>query len=300
MNFQTPFPFPEVLDNTFISAFRDCPQKAYYHGVMRIVPAHASNTNLIAGGAFARGLEITRKAFFDDNETFDAAQLKGLRALIAYYGDHEPSAKAAVKDVWRTALALVAYFTAFPIDQNLKPVKLKNNKHAIEYSFAVPLDIKNPQTNDPLLYTGRFDFLGITDGGMLVVVDEKTSTTLGDQWIVQWQLSNQMSGYVWASQSHGIPVENAWIRGLAFLKNGYSTTDYITPRPQWLIKTFKENLNLTLNRIIESWRTNKWEKNFGKACASFGGCPYLTLCSHEHPEDWIPINFKPNDWNPLH
>ena len=269
-------------------------------GVRRIVPVTATNTNLIAGGAFAKGLEVVRKAFFNDHLPFEKALKRGQIEALIYYEEHEPFGTSAVKNVWRTVTALSAYFQAYPIDALLTPVPLRNGKYAIEYSFAVPTQVRSPETNDPILYTGRYDMLGHSPEGTVFIIDEKTSTQLGESWAVQWRMNNQMTGYIWGSQQSGLAVDWACIRGLSFLTAGYGSCEVLTHRPKWRIEKFEENLNLTLRTLVNAWQTNTWEQNLGRTCADFGGCAYLTLCESKEPEEWIPLNFKENTWNPLH
>jgi hypothetical protein len=35
------------------------------------------------------------------------------------------------------------------------------------------------------------------------------------------------------------------------------------------------------------------------ACAAFGGCPYVPLCSSEHPEKWVALNYIERKWDPM-
>jgi hypothetical protein len=39
-------------------------------------------------------------------------------------------------------------------------------------------------------------------------------------------------------------------------------------------------------------------QSFADACADFGGCSYLDLCTSEHPEDWYG-DYIERRWNPL-
>jgi hypothetical protein len=74
-------PFPSVLDSTIIAAFKACPQKAFLQYVMHwksVTP----NVHLHAGGAYARGLEVARKAFFQDEAPSNIAIAQGIGVLL--------------------------------------------------------------------------------------------------------------------------------------------------------------------------------------------------------------------------
>jgi hypothetical protein len=290
--------FPDVVDNTLISAFRRCETSAYYSGIRRI-RAHENSTHLIAGGAFARGLEVTRKRFFEEGETFSQAFEAGVIALVTEYGDHVVHPKIAQKGVWNMVAALDYYFRVWPIDRGLVPFKLANGKHAIEFSFCLPTSIMHPITGDPIMYAGKFDMIGVHDNNQLFVTDEKTSTQLGDYWLQRWRMSNQMTGYVWAARMHGIPVKGAWIRGIGILARSLTSANVPTLRPQWRIDDWYAQLQLTLHKMVTAWQSGAYQKNLDAACSAYGGCTYMNLCEVQNPEEWIPINYHANTWSPL-
>lgn len=290
--------FPHVVDNTMISGFRRCEMAGYYHGIRRIVK-HEESTHLVAGGAFAKGLEITRKCYFDGGFPLEDSLEQGAIALIKQYGGHEPHPKVKVKSCQNMVAALYYYFHAFPIDKQLVPLRLANGKHAVEFSFAIPTGVKHPVTGDPILYAGRFDMIGMHETGIIYVVDEKTSTQLGDQWLARWRMSNQMTGYIWAARESGIDVKGAWIRGLGMLSSSFTSANVPTLRPQWRIEAWHRNLTLTLYKMISAWKHGVYQQNLDNACSAYGGCSYVDLCEVQEPERWIPINYHPNTWSPL-
>ena len=143
--------FPHTIDSTTLAAFRSCPQKAFLSYIEHWKPKDES-VHLIAGGAFAKGIEVARRAFFegvaiepeivsifndqtgqherrvkwheaapDPHLTGDteAAQHLGLQALMAAYGDFECPPDSA-KSLERTAGALEFYFDQYPLDTDSK------------------------------------------------------------------------------------------------------------------------------------------------------------------------------------
>jgi hypothetical protein len=77
----SPLPFPEFIDNTFRSMFAHCPQKWIYGAVHNIGPKETS-IHLHAGGAFASGLEMARKAFFDEGASPEASIKAGVSGFL--------------------------------------------------------------------------------------------------------------------------------------------------------------------------------------------------------------------------
>src|SRR3990172_5087025 len=95
---------------------------------------------------------------------------------------------------------------------------MRCGEFGIEFSFAAAIpEVKHPETGDPILFCGRFDQLAEYNK-MLFVEDEKTTTSLGEQWRNNWDLDSQFTGYVWGAKQFGLPVVGAIVRGIGLLK----------------------------------------------------------------------------------
>lgn len=294
-------PFPKVLDNTQTSTFRSCETKFWWN-YCRSLSRFEESIHLISGGAFAKGLEVTRRKFFEENLSFDDALCWGAAALLAEYGPIEPNPKHILKNAWNMVGALEFYFTQWPIDQIMLPERFDDGKWGIEFSFALPIPgVTHPETGEPILYAGRFDMIGIHHLlKMRLGEDDKTTTQLGQQWRDQWRLSNQISGYCWGAQQHGIPLRGFNIRGTALrIRESYESEDLPVLRGAREINHFEKNLTTTVKRMINSWNRNYFERVDSYECAKFGGCDYMRLCEAEDPEQWIDGYYVPNTWNPL-
>lgn len=299
--------FPTIIDNSMCDDFRKCEQRWFYKHCRKLVLID-ENVHLVAGGAYARGLEVTRKRFFDDGWPIRQALRAGIRAAILYYGPFEPHGRHTAKNVWRVVGAIEHHFNRWPVDSRLRPYKPNGaDRHAIEFSFAEPIPgVVNPETGEPLLYSGKCDFIGIdVDAGILGPVDDKTTTSLGDYWLSKWDLSNQMYGYIWASRRASYPSVAAFIRGVSILKSKFGDADARTYATDLKLEMFERNLSATVKRMIRCY--NEWKAKdphpfqmaLGGACTDFGGCAFKVLCESDQPETWIPVNFTVNKWNPL-
>jgi hypothetical protein len=311
--------FLSIIDNSMITDFRLCEQKWFFKHCRKLA-LFDDNVHLISGGAYAKGLEVTRKRYFDDGWPMQEALRAGIRAAIIYYGAFEPHGKHAGKNIWRVIGAMEWHFNKWPINSNLIPYKKEGtHRHAIEFSFAEPIaNVANPDNNDILLYAGKCDFIGIdTYAGLTGPVDDKTTSQLGEYWLNKWDLSNQMWGYIWASRRAGYNSNCAFIRGVSILKTKYGEANArCYARPDQL-EVWEFNLQKTVKRMIRvynefkelGWtsetppefvrQTNPFQLNLAGACTDFGGCGFKPLCESENPELWIPVNFTVNTWNPL-
>lgn len=290
-------PFPAVVDSSMMNAFRACPRQAYLT-YMEHWKSRSPNVHLHAGKAFARGLEMTRRAFFDAQMNEDEAIALGFRALIEEYGafDCPPDSP---KSLERLAGAFEYYFDVWPLaSDSARPLKLPSGAHAIEFSFAVPLPIHHPATGDPILFVGRSDMIVQLEGGIFVE-DDKTTSYLGASWQSQWDLRAQFSAYVWAARESGIPVDGVLVRGISITKTKYDHSQYITFRPQWEIDRWLHQTVRDIQRWIRCWEEGYYDFNLGESCTSYGGCAFSSICKKENPDEWLPTYFEKRIWNPL-
>ena len=151
-------PFPSAIDSTTLAAFRSCPQKAFRTYFQHFKPLGES-VHLVAGKAFAEGIEYARRAFYEQKLSPEDSVAAGLSALIQSYGDFECPPESA-KSLERTAGALEFYFESYPLGVDAAiPLQFPDGRSGIEFSFAQPLPIPHPITGDPILYTGRADMI---------------------------------------------------------------------------------------------------------------------------------------------
>jgi hypothetical protein len=288
----------------------------------------SESVHLVAGGAFAKGIEVARKAYFEgeyesanvqytpDPETGlekrhvvwasqagapgdrEAAEALGLAALIAAYGDFECPPDSA-KSIGRTAGALEFYFQNYPLGgDGTEPIKLPGGRRGIEFSFAQPLPIAHPVTGDPILYTGRSDMIA-EFAGAVYIFDEKTTSQLGASWGRQWENRAQFTGYAWAARENGIETAGSIVRGVSILKTKYDTQQAITYRPGWEIDRWLEQTVRDIERMQRCWQDGWWDYSLDGACGEYGGCNLLQVCKSPNPDSWLPMYFEQKVWDPL-
>ena len=289
--------FPVAIDSTTLAAFRSCPQRAYRQYMEHWKPA-AESVHLIAGGAFADGIEQARRCFYEQGTSAEDAVAMGLQALITKYGDFECPPDSA-KSLERTAGALEFYFENYPLGEDgAVPIRFADGRHGIEFSFAQPLPINHPVTGDPILYTGRSDMVAEAFGGTYIY-DEKTTSALGPSWSKQWEMRSQFTGYCWAAQEFGLNPTGVVVRGVSILKTKYDTQQVISYRSPYEIDRWLHQTCRDIERMIQCWNEGYWDFNLDHACSEYGGCAFQSICKSSDPEAWLKTYFVKRVWNPL-
>jgi hypothetical protein len=279
--------------------FASCPQLFAYKWIHRRAP-QGTNIHLHAGACFARGLEATRKAYYGRGLSADDAIALGWATIASSWGDvSQEWADEPTKSMARVQDGLIAYFQRFPLESDyLQPLILPGGRPAVECDFTLPIPgMLHPETGEPLLYTGRFDFIS-KHSSMICGVDEKTTKQLGAKWGEKWTMRSQFSGYVWAAQQLGIDMQMFCVRGIAFLKNQYTFAEQFTPRPQWMLERWLLQLQRDVARMIYCWESGFWDQNLHDTCASYSGCPFLLPCSSQMAESFLETHFEENAWDP--
>lgn len=298
---ETHTPFPAFIDSTMLSTFRSCMRKGYWNFLRNKTPL-GENIHLLAGGAFAAGCDAARKlqfssAHINSQLPLDDLLIAAFPAFAHEWGDY-PHESADVKNFHNTFHALENYLNEFPpFTDQIQPFLSQTGEPTTEFSFAIPLPIKHPETGDPLLFAGRFDMLGHT-GNLVVILDEKTTGGLGPYWLKQWGMRGQMLGYCWAMQQLGYHVNDVIIRGVAILKTQHTFLPAPQHYPQHLIDSWFTTTLGTINEIINRWQHSHFPMDFGDACNSYGGCQYQDLCLAIDPEQWL-CNYTERTWSPL-
>lgn len=294
--------FPEVIDNTMRSDFLTCPRKFAFSFIENLAPA-APSIHLHAGGAFAKGLEVARRSFYEQGNDESIARRDGLQALMAAYGPIEaPITRSGDKSLENVIRAFDSYMERYKLGLDpIRPFVTANGKAMVEFSFTIPLEIEHPETGNPLLYGGRADMIGIMSDA-LWVTDEKTASQLGETWADQWKLDSQFTGYIAAAHMHGYPVAGALIRGVGLLKTKITHAEVQLHRGTWMIERWWQQLHRDVKRMVQAWKEGYFDYAIKKdSCAGYGGCSFLMLCERpesEH-ENYLPIYFRSRNWNPL-
>lgn len=299
--------FPLVIDSTMLMTFDSCPMLGFREYIQHL-HSGAESTDLIAGRSFAKGLEVTRKAYYDDGLGQNSALDLGTEALYADYGDHVPFGKS-VKTPEKMAMALELYFLEYPMASDiLQPAKLENGKHAIEYSFCHELPFRHPDLDMPLLITGRADMLA-TYANRLWVSDEKTTGSyFSKDWSDQWDTRGQFTTYCWGLRKDGIDVTGAYIRGVGLYSSGVKFIEAQSNRSQFEVETWEFQMLAKVERILNAYKA--WKESgdhpsrhfygaWNEACNKyFKPCRFKDLCRSKSSEKYLDTQYEQYIWLP--
>ncbi len=290
-------PFPDKVDSSILASFDACEVKGYKEYIEHLSPSLTS-VDLHAGGAFSAGIEATRNALWVDGKDLIAAQLAGMRDFMMYWGDYEPP-EGHTKSFGNVLGALFDYFRHYdPRMDPVKPYILQSGKPAVEFTFALPTEVKHPVSGEPVIYCGRFDLLGYYNDVLFIIDEKTTGRTPTATWMTQYAMRGQFIGYIWAAQQYGFPVSNALVRMIVILKTQYKQLQAPITIADWQIRRWYEDMNRKVERLVRAWETDTWIHSYGDACSSYNGCPYLGLCTQEDERLWHG-DYKIRYWNPL-
>ncbi len=306
---------PLHIDSTMISCFRSCPRKFFLEFCLGLRPA-AVSVDLHAGACFATAIETVRKAFYLEGLPLDGAIKKGFAAYMNAWGNFVPM-KETPKTQDRVWEAVEDYFRTYsPQTDHIQPMP---GQSGFEFTFGIPLlagyETKPEDTGDiplqtavsagfplhpsgvPFIYAGRFDMLGLYNANP-IVVDEKTTKSIGATWASQWDLRSQFLGYKWACEQSGLAVNQVAVRGVGILKTKISQAEAIKIYSDELVARWHEQLRRDLWRMRRMWDEGYFDYNLADACTSYGGCSFNDVCASAHPERWYE-QFTVRRWNPL-
>lgn len=289
--------FPVYIDNSMRKAFSECPTR-FMHRYCENLVVVQPNVDLHFGACFAKGLEEARKYFwvtFPGCDTVDAIQAGINEAVIAWGTFQSPMLSNKTKD--RLIRAILYYFDQWMLGEDgLTPVK-----DGIESSFEIELPIMHPETGFPLLYVGKRDMLATDVNGRYYVVDEKTTSKLGEAWYSKWDLDAQTTGYIWSVKQEKSDVEvMAQIRGISILRNDYGHAEVPIVKSNWQLEQWHEQLLHDVERMIRCWKAQWFDQALNDQCTAYGrACDYKKLCMSMQPDKRIEGNYKVEVWNPI-
>lgn len=300
--------FPKVLDSTMLATFASCPHKFFIEYICKRSPLEIS-PDLHAGKCFAAALEAARIAFHLDRESPEKALERAHRVFIAEWGNFEPP-KGHIKTFEKMWEAVESYFDEYPLDSDhLRPIIRSDNcRPAVEFTFSIPLPFQHPESSDPLCYGGRFDMLA-KDGPNIVVVDEKTTKYLYANWQKQFQMRGQLLGYIWAARIYGFHAVGAVIRGIGIQKTQIKHQELTLLYAGYEIGRWLDNMLTLVQQMLGYWEAMKekekwqdkfatWPYNYAEACAAYGGCPFIDLCTRSNEIEWLD-NYAIREWDPV-
>ena len=322
-----PGEFLLVIDNTASEKIVRCPTAGRFY-VIEAREGYAKNASLILGGAVHAGIESMLKG--NDILEQDAA-------IIKYFAenptppDEYRTVQNAVKIMshYRVAQQTRADYQWTILEDDLGPI--------IERPFELPLgvleihdDVKLPKWNESkrvenihVAWSGRIDLVAWCNN-MNRVVDHKTTSIGGDQFVQAFQLSNQTIGYVWAAQQmwpslFPFGYLNGFCLDALYFKKPTGNVGLMDRGPRGgepSLQFFRNYFEYAQERIdqwghnaltiVEDFVHSIVRDNFPMYTAhcfnKFGRCPYYDVCTIDDPETRLRFLrsdvFKDVTWDP--
>ena len=302
--------FPLTISNTDFSLLSCCEAKWFRQRCQHLVKAGRTDINLIAGDGYAKGLELTRKLFYNEGVSAEEAIEHGYNHVLEVMGSQEIDSEA-VKSPEKMALALRSYFKEYPLESDeVNPVLLEDGKHAIELKFSIELPVIHPELGVPLIFKGKLDMLA-NYRGQIWVFDDKTTSQLkrvagtGRPDVLKeaeaFKASGQFIGYSWAARELGIKTNGSIVRRCAVLSKGIEHVQLELPITPFLIDLWYNSAITKLQRAADSYAKMKEQgldffqvflPDFQTGCNEyFKPCPYMEGCLSKNGEYSFNKNF---------
>lgn len=330
----TPIPdapgeFLFILDNTAMEKWKRCAAAANYYLVLRR-EAHAKNAALTFGGALHEGLELFHQQQWlnarspgvaDDHCNF----LMQDAAIRQYFLDNPTP-----HDEYRTvnnAIEVMAHYRR-RCDEALYPdynwtIFEDSNGPIIERAFELPLGVieinaflhipgidpavANGLQRDEesrfwvssvhVAWAGRIDVAAYCNNRARIV-DHKTTSIDGDQFIQSFQLSSQTIGYLWAGRQlwPDLDLSGFCLNALRLKKPNVGAISLVAPGSRGgepALKFFRSYFEYSPERLAE-WHHDTlahvedffhclvrghFPLNDRQCFDKFGRCPYHDICS---------------------
>src|ERR1035437_954594 len=149
-----------------------------------------------------------------------------------------------------------------------------NGKPAVELEFE-------HQIADGVLYFGTIDLVvQHEDTREYAIMDHKTSSVIGKQFMNNWKPNHQMTGYIWALNEHfGKACNHAIINGLQCAKTVQNISRIDTYRTKNDIEEFKEEVICAATRLLKIERGTTPRFADGNVCSQWSGCRFKNACA---------------------
>jgi hypothetical protein len=303
MSFQTLFPI--ILSNTDMSLWSQCQLRWFRERCQNLRRSSARNINLEAGGAFAKGMEVTRKAFYEKKlPSSEAVQLGYDEILKVMY--ERQATDDTLKSPERMALALLEYFKEFPlVNEEVVPSQMEDGSHGIEHKMTAELPILHPELNVPLIFKGKLDMLA-TSMGRTYIVDEKTTKAISYNQGDLLQTQGQFIGYAWLARQLGITVVGVKVRKVAIQIKEIKVKEFEVPITDFMINAWEQAMFQKVSEMVKFYGDVikgtdfriAFTPDYSNGCTAYHSvCPFTAGCTSKYGENFLATEFEQLVWD---
>jgi hypothetical protein len=301
--------FPLILSNTDLSSWSQC-QLRWFRERCQNYRKQGFNIDLSAGGQFAKGLETTRKMYYNDGLNAEEAIETGYYSVVEGLHAEMKACNAdtdVLKSPERMGMALKEYFRTFPLDnEEVIPAQLEDGSYAIEHKMTVELPILHPELGVPLIFKGKLDMFA-KHMGRTYIVDEKTTKAITANTADLLATSGQFIGYAWLARELGITVSGAKIRKIAIQVKGNKVEEFEVPITDYQIDLWYQSMTSQVQSMVDKYTdtmeglgsfTDNFLPDFQNGCTSFfRPCQFQDGCKSKYGESFIESNFNQSCWD---
>lgn len=196
----------------------------------------------------------------------------------------------------RALLSYEQYVEKFgkPSDEDAKTVGWPENP-------LIELQLNVQWNGCPWPYAGKIDRI-IELNGLLYVEDHKTTSQMGPYFFKNFELSNQMMGYVWMAQMFTKKkVAGVRINAHAILKRESKFERQIISYSQSRLEDWAENYALWAKQLQAAHEAQFFPRNYNACSGKYGMCQYANVCSMppKHRMAVLEQDYEEFAWNPL-
>lgn len=275
------------LDNTALSLYMKCPRK--FDFAMRRNRRNMGKPTpaLGYGSAWHKMLELHYRYGGDADIVY--------MGLEKYWEDHGKLDDHRTKE--RAWLEYQKYVERYglPEEEDAKTVGFPENP-LVEISANVTWD------GAPHAYAGKIDRI-IELQGQYYVEDHKTTSRMGDYYFKQFELSNQMMGYVWIARKliPDIRIAGVRINAHCVLKRESKFARNVISFSDDRLEEWAENYANWVALLQNAYEKENFPGNYSECDGKYRICEYAEVCSMPPRlrDRVLEADFEIHPWNPL-
>ena len=320
------------LDNSTITAYRECPRKAYFRYVRHWTMDGPEPVYFTFGSAWHSGLDALYKAYYE------ARSMQNTRSSAWNKARQSDEFALAMSEVASQAFNQIWTDAGWPIDPDpdqytafkaRTPTKAREmffyyykelaehmNRWKLvqtEKPFCVPLD-----PDKEIFYSGRIDKVIEDELGTIWLLEHKTSTlystTSGfrNDFVQDFSPNSQVEGYMYAIrflQSQGeLPDQNfggVYVDASLVHKTQFHFKRIPVYYDEMLVAEWLADVRYWHNAFTQSEETDSFPRSTNNCFNKYSQCSYLHLCrTHPSIQKWAepdgaPEGFVESEWSPL-
>lgn len=245
-----------------------CHRKAYYKHELGIVPEVGVAAN------FGTAIHYALAEYY--KTPWAARSVEMLIKAFAYsWEELKPEVDDELRNLSTAIKILTEYEKTFNGDERYK-VYCDDQGPFVERSFDVKF-------SDGINLTGTIDLVvEDTSTGELIVMDHKTTRSLGQEFINKYRINAQFAGYCFAvSALTGKKVDKYIVNGIQVAK-----TKQTVFRLEGHISDYQKSQYMSdvVSKINAYMSDELKSRALDSQCSSYGGCPFLDACSASAPD----------------